>query len=514
MAVLTLIQIATIVSVSVVTGIVVLSICAWFWRVKTPELRVNSTPVAFLFERDDLVQATPIAQTLLDDTDSDMTWASVRAALNLRFPAMPTSPPSAEDGQIEVEASDPEDGATLRIETLGRRTRIELMESETDILRNNRYDVQAMRILRDQLEEVCQTSPYPMWRVDGAGQITWSNHCYQSLAKECGQAIEDATQPVLKIPHVGIDQRRSRASTTNADTGRAAWFDICATPVRNGAIYHAANIDAVIQAEIAQRNFVQTLAKTFAQLATGLAIFDRNGQLVLFNPALIDLTGLPAEFLSARPELITFFDRLRDKRSMPEPKNYGNWRQSIQDMVKEASEDGYQETWTLENGYTYRITGRPHPDGAVAFLFEDISAEVSLTRNFRAELELGQSVLDAYDEAIAVFSSSGILTFCNKAYCEMWSLDPDSSFADTTIIDSTRAWQSMTKPTPAWGEVRDFIMKLGERAPWETTVTRNDGAVLMLRVAPIASGAASLRFEVQKSIVEIPAAQNLSAEQH
>ena len=442
------------------------------------------------------MKQTPVAQSLLDDPDGEVTWSTVRTALGLRFPAMPVSPPEGSDWKVEVEATDPDDEATLHIETIGRKTRIELIEADTDLLRNNRYDIQNLRLQRDQMEETCQTSPYPMWRVDEDGQIVWSNHAYQTLAKDTGQALEDAIHPVLKFPHIGIDQRRSRASAVIADTGRAAWFDISATPVRSGTIYHAANIDAVIQAEIAQRNFVQTLAKTFAQLATGLAIFDRKGQLVLFNPALIDLTGLPAEFLSARPELITFFDRLREERAMPEPKNYANWRQGIQDMVQAASKDGYQETWSLDNGYTYRITGRPHPDGAVAFLIEDISAEVSLTRNFRAELELGQSILDAYEEAIVVFSSAGVLTFCNEAYRRLWSVDPDKSFADTTVIDSIRAWQSMCAPTPIWGDVRDFVMKLTERAPWEAQVHRDDGTSITLRVSPIASGATSVRFDV------------------
>lgn len=491
----TLYELAMVVAVSFVTGLVVLGLCALVWRQQAPKLQITSTPIAFLFAAEDLIQATPVAQSLLEESDDAQTWDAVRTALILRFPAFPTSPPKASDGRIEVETADPDDDATLCIETIGRRTRVELMESEADLLRNNRYDVQNLRMQRDQMEETCQTSPHPMWRLDDAGQITWSNHAYQALAKDTGQALEDAMHPVLKFPHIGIEQRRSRASTTMVETGRAAWFDVNATPVRSGTIYHAANIDAVIQAEIAQRNFVQTLAKTFAQLATGLAIFDRKGQLVLFNPALIDLTGLPAEFLSARPELITFFDRLRDERSMPEPKNYTSWRDGIQDMVKAASKDGYQETWTLDTGHTYRITGRPHPDGAVAFLIEDISAEISLTRNFRAELELGQSILDAYEEAIVVFSSAGVLTFCNEAYRNMWAVDPTSSFAETTIVDSVRAWQSMCSPTPTWGDVRDFVMKLSERAPWDATVQTNEGTQITLRVSPIASGATSIRFD-------------------
>lgn len=496
MAVFSLTEIATILAVSCATSLLLLLVFRWVARSKGSIARVTPTPVAFLFEQSEMVQATPIAQSLLEDVEGEHTWDTVRRVLRLRFPAMPVQPPAASEGRIDIEPSEPDDEGVLRIETIGRRTRVELVETESDLLRGQRHDTQNLLIQRDRAEEICQTSPYPMWRVDDEGEITWSNHAYQTLARDVGQPLEDAIYPVLKFPNAGGAQRRSRASAVIADSGRAAWFDVSGTPVRSGTIYHAANIDAVIQAEIAQRNFVQTLAKTFAQLATGLAIFDRKGQLVLFNPALIDLTGLPAEFLSARPELITFFDRLRDERSMPEPKNYATWRQGIQEMVKAASKDGYQETWTLESGHTYRITGRPHPDGAVAFLIEDISAEISLTRNFRAELELGQSVLDAFDEAIVVFSSAGVLTFCNEAYRKMWSVDPESSFADTTILDSIRTWQSMCKPTPAWGDLRDFVMKVNERAPWDATLDSLAGKSINLRVSPIASGATSIRFEV------------------
>ncbi|MAJ04508.1 MAG: hypothetical protein CMH03_07285, partial [Marinovum sp.] len=49
-----------------------------------------------------------------------------------------------------------------------------------------------------------------------------------------------------------------------------------------------------------------TLGKTFAEMSVGLAVFDQNHRLVLFNPALIDLTLLGADFLSERPILIHF----------------------------------------------------------------------------------------------------------------------------------------------------------------------------------------------------------------
>ncbi len=172
----------------------------------------------------------------------------------------------------------------------------------------------------------------------------------------------------------------------------------------------------LVKTEDAQRDFVQTLAKTFAQLSTSLAIFNRDRQLALFNPALVDLTGLSVSFLSPRPTIDSFFDALRENRRMPEPKNYKTWRHRMADLISAAETGQFEETWSLETGQTYRVTGRPHPDGAIAFLLEDISTEVLLTRNFRAELEMGQSLVDTFDDALAVFSHAGVLTFSNKAY--------------------------------------------------------------------------------------------------
>jgi len=239
---------------------------------------------------------------------------------------------------------------------------------------------------------------------------------------------------------------------------------------------------------------VQTLAKTFAQLSIGLAIFDRNRQLALFNPALIDLTELSVDFLSGRPNLLTFFDRLRDRSMMPEPKNYGSWRHQMADLVAAASDGNYQETWTLPSGAVYSVIGRPHPDGAIAFLIEDITAEITLTRRFRADLELSQSVLDEMDEAVAVFSADGGLTLTNRAYRELWSVDPEMGFAEPTVIDATRVWQDRCLATPLWGEIRDFVASRENRADWWAEVCLTTGERLDCRIRPLQNAVTMVVF--------------------
>lgn len=288
-------------------------------------------------------------------------------------------------------------------------------------------------------------------------------------------------------------------SVTPPGASQPYWFDVRSLRLDAGWMNYATDVNAVVNAEIAQRNFVQTLTKTFAHLSIGLAIFDRKRQLALFNPALIDLTTLPAEFLSARPNLLSFFDRLRDRQMMPEPKNYRSWREQIADLVAAADTGQYSETWSLPSGMTYRISGRPHPDGAVAFLFEDISAEISLTRRFRSQLELGQSVLNTLEQSIAVFSSSGVLAFSNIAYRKMWNIECDTSFTDISITDAARQWQAGSMPTPVWGDLRDFVVQFGERTDWQADVILRNGKAVQCQVIPMSGGATLVIFQTDET---------------
>jgi len=192
--------------------------------------------------------------------------------------------------------------------------------------------------------------------------------------------------------------------------------------------------------------------------------------------------------------LLSFFDRLRESRIMPEPKNYTSWRDHIAEVFSAASDGRFHETWALPSGLTFHVSGRPHPDGAVAFLIEDVSAEVSLTRRFRTQLELGQSVIDEQTDALAVFSDLGVLTLSNAAFVDMWGIDSDNSLSELTIVDTSRLWQQKCQPTPVWSDLRDFVASFGEREKWAANVALTDGTEIECHFSPLPSGATLAAF--------------------
>jgi PAS domain-containing protein len=460
----------------------------------------------FLFAGQRLIQSTQTAKALLDHdwsgedpeaSNKDRSdWDTIRDQLDHRFPDLPENPEWANGtGQMTLEAIRGACTDQIVIDWWDGHTRLTLIEGLPA-----EASPSASAPLTDEagwLRQAVTEAPYPIWQSDKVGNILWANSAYRDLvARFRKEPIADGACPALfDFPHHSDSENTAyRVSVVPEGSVQPYWFDVRALRIDTGWMNYATDVNAVVNAEIAQRNFVQTLTKTFAQLSIGLAIFDRKRQLALFNPALIDLTSLPAEFLSARPNLLSFFDRLRDRQMMPEPKNYRSWRDQIADLVAAADNGQYRETWSLPSGLTYRISGRPHPDGAVAFLFEDISAEISLTRRFRSQLELGQSVLNTLEQSIAVFSASGVMAFSNTAYRKMWGMDPDSSFTDISVTDASRQWQAGSLPTPVWGDLRDFIVQFGERTDWQAAVTLRDGQVVNCQVVPMAGGATLVLF--------------------
>lgn len=465
-----------------------------------PSLTAEVEPVIFLFDERELIDATRPARSLLDAVPHlGSEWDQLVAYITPKIPEFSALIATlAERGEIDIKArSDPR--FRLHAEHLGGLARLTVtdlsVEGQGVVVDGLSLHAQEKEIVT--LRETLAALPMPIWRRSAEGAVLWANQAYLALASEV-VGDDDLVWPLPVLFDLGYGT--ANAATTRRTKlaepvgGHERWFDCSTQRSDEGTLCIATPADSVVRAERSLREFVQTLTKTFAHLPIGLAIFDRQRRLALFNPALIDLTSLGADFLSARPSLFAFLDRLREARIAPEPKDYTGWRQRMTELEKAASSGHYEETWSLPTGQTYKVTGRPHPDGAVAFLIEDISAEVSLTRRFRSEIEMGQSVIDALDDAVVVFSATGDLIMSNTVYTTLWGIDPGTTLGTVSVNEATRQWQTTTRPTPVWGDVRDFVGDTSERVEWDAGVTLNDGTALACQFTPMAGGATLIRF--------------------
>ncbi|WP_263739784.1 PAS-domain containing protein [Albidovulum litorale] len=507
-----------LVSITLVLGVVATSVAAAitallvFSALPQARTRSKAAPLLpgpleqaiFLFDGHELVDATGPARALLNAIPgAGSPWSHLSVYLSERVSDFETEfARLRERGEITLTGKA---GRNIQIhaESLGNMTRLTVtdLQAEGQAVLVDTLSQRAQEEEITALRETLEAAPIIVWREDKDGMIIWANSAYlDCLAEKEGVDRDEITWPIPAIFPNGASLKGTdaqRQMLRNASVGPTRWYECHRFPSGSGGLNFAIPADAVVKAEVSLREFVQTLTKTFAHLPIGLAIFDRQRQLALFNPALVDLTSVGADFFSARPTLFSFLDRLREAQVIPEPKDYRSWRATMAELEKAAASGLYEETWTLPSGQTYRVTGRPHPDGAVAFLLEDISAEISMTRHFRSEIELGQSVVDTLDEAIAVFSPAGELILSNTCYDTLWGVEPGVTLGTVTILDSIRVWQAATEASPIWGEIRDFVGSFSERAEWGGDATLHTGETLACRVVPLSGGATLVGFERQ-----------------
>jgi hypothetical protein len=143
-------------------------------------------------------------------------------------------------------------------------------------------------------------------------------------------------------------------------------------------------------------------------------------------------------------------------------------------------------------------------------MFEDISSEMSRTRRYRADLELGQSVIDAVDEAVAVFSQAGQLVMSNAAYAQLWHHDPAVMLSDASIGTLSAWWRDQSAPSLLWDDAVDFVGIMGDRAPWEGEARLLDGRLLTCRFRPLTGGATLITFRARPADVGAPVLETVS----
>lgn len=462
----------------------------------------------YLFDGHTLVDATPVGRSLLPKACQGRAsaWPGLIIFLEERFPGVTARLETlGTHGTLAMGSMEDSDNAPLllRAQLRGGLTHIAVSDSDASSAKAA-LDPLTRRAIGDELEQLRQISakaPLPIWRETESGDVVWANACYLDLATAGLGDDEDLTWPLPKLfsQRMVVDAAISERKKLVRQGGKNnQWFDVFEFADAKGRQLYALPADTTVRAEEGLRAFMQTLTKTFAHLSTGLAIFDHERKLVLFNPALLDLTGLSPDLLTLRPSLPNFFDALRDASMIPEPRDYKSWRNQITDIEEAAASGLYEETWSLSTGQTYRVTGRPHPNGALALSFEDISNEMSQTRRYRADLELGQAVIDGVDAAIAVFSATGMLVMSNAAYATLWGHDPAASLGtEGSMAKMCDHWRSATAPSTIWDRVEDFSAELGLRSAWQDTARLPDGQRITCQFSPLAGGATMATFRLE-----------------
>lgn len=337
-------------------------------------------------------------------------------------------------------------------------------------------------------------APFVLW-VEKQGRFIWGNDAYRALVQnQDGKYRNGLSSADLSSKTRSQTEKGILVQLKTGDDTKNHWYEIVKSEQGAITFFFGTSAEETVKAKDERNRFVQTLTETFAHLPIGLAVFDKSRDLSLFNPALSALLSLPPEWLAQRPSLRSFLDRLHHEGFLPEPKDFRGWRDNLVDLESGAEEGSYSDDWHLPNGKIYRVRGRPHPQGAVAFLFEDISTAVSAERHFRSEVELFQAALENLDSAIVILDQTGTMIFANQAFETLWGVDSAAAADSYGLTDLTRMWRERCSPSPVWGDFRDYATSFEERAPWDATVTFKTGETFTVSFSVLTGGATMCAF--------------------
>jgi len=482
-----------------------LAIFAGLWRPRrAPDMGFGPADqdVVFIFRDHDLIDCSDPARALLKTLappgkakDPRSELVVLLQFLALRFPDVQSRLAElAQSGPWEM-PSHTGDGLVLAARFHKGLTQLRLTDTldEGALLAIDRLSHDAQQKELQTLRAVVRNLPTLIWQSDAHGNILWANTAYI-------QALQGFEQPDLALAWP-LPDLFAQAETLPENRlafeqqGKTYWFSHSQIDEGPHVTHFATPIDAAVQSEAARRETIQTLSRTFACLPIGLALFDADRRLQVFNPALVDLTGLEPLFLAARPSFEQVLYAMRENRMLPEPKNFNSWRADILDMEKASENGSYAEEWCLEGGRTYLVTGRPQPNGAIALFLQDITSEATLARSFRAEIETAHKVLDQLQQGIVVFSLGGQALLANAHYVQLWETDPCADLADKGLPQALRHWSDNSAPTPFWAQLADFLTTRTDRDAVTGTITLRNGTNLSVTGSWLSGGNIMLSFQ-------------------
>jgi signal transduction histidine kinase len=398
---------------------------------------------------------------------------------------------TVEDGHVEAEGRTAGGRALLRFrDVVGHREEVARLLAQHHRLAR---EARASRALLDAL-------PVPVWLRGKDGRLSWVNNAYVRAveARSRGEVQERqielleqrqrrAAARVLargesyrgRLPLIVGGERRSHDVTviTFEDATAAAAVDVMAAEKTQGEL---------------ERQAVP-YDRTLDRVATAVAVFSAQQQLVFFNEAYRKLWQLDEEWLKSRPTEGAVLDRLRELGRLPQVVNYAEWRSKILAAYGDGTPE--DDTWLLPDGRTLQVLPEKRSDGGLTYLFVDESERLALERDYNVMIGVQRETLDSLKEGVAVFGTDGKLKLFNSALAEIWQLSRRQLAEEPHIEDFIQQASEQHGDAATWERLADAVTSFNEqREEFGDQLVRPDGTFIDYVVMPLPDGATLMTF--------------------
>jgi len=344
--------------------------------------------------------------------------------------------------------------------------------------------------------------PVPVWLRDKALSLSWGNHAFLrgtgikdlETARREQAALDKGERDLAASARAENTMQQSRRFSVVGGHRRALAFT--EIPLGEaGVIGTATDVTEVAAAEARLQQHADAHADTLDKLQTAVAIFGKDQKLSFYNKAFVKLWGLPESFLDKHPSDGEVLDRLRDARKLPEQRDYPAWKRARLALYGDAPrEKSAEEVWHIPGGQTIRVVTQPHPFGGLTFLYEDVTARITLQSDYNTLIKVQSATLDTLSEGVAVFGPDGKLKLYNSAFARIWEFDRDDLEGEPHVRTITALSRDRFGDSAIWDQLIQAIMT-GAAARDLGDVERSDRSILSLSTSPLPDGATLVTFK-------------------
>ncbi len=370
---------------------------------------------------------------------------------------------------------------------------------------NRKYDF--IKVIIDKI-------PFPLWGRDKDLKITFCNQAYADAVgnKSTEEVVENKTElatgkVLLKTRGLAIDAfgKKSLESTKEymVLNGNRHYVNLSEQylPIEEGefqcsTLGMALPIDDEGNLDAELKRLTSAHFGVLENLTTAIVIFDKEERLAFYNQPFVNLFDFPASVLDDKPFYSEFLDILREKRMLPESRDFKAYKSSELELFGKLLQPK-ESLLYLPMGKILRRFMIPYGLGGLLISYEDITDRKALELSYEASIENQRATIDNIKEAVVMFDAEENLNLYNSNYLTLWHFD--KSFLDTKpkfsdIIELHRPF--FTEDEAEWNKFKNTIFDtLNKGSEAKLRLERRDKKVLDVSKVPLADGGFLLAFD-------------------
>lgn len=388
------------------------------------------------------------------------------------------------------------EAAAMQIARDGERKAAMTLQQRLDALLADNENLHAAEA---QAKSLLDAAPFPIWRRDAQGRLIWVNARYATLAET---TAEDAVGRGLELASAhDLDQPRDlalaarEAATLRSEERRFVAegdrrnYRIFEQPAGEGTLGFAQDITPEADARGQLRRHMEAHMEVLRTISTATAIYGPDKKLLIWNRAYARLWQLDEAWLESRPGFGEVLEHLRADRRLPEQIDWQAYKRSQLNLFTSVIER-QEELIHLPDGSTLRLVISAYPSGGLLFAYDDVTRQLTLERATNTMIAVQRATLDHLYEAVVVYGSDGRISLYNRAFAQLWQIDPDILNRQPHITEVMEAARPLMQRGPDWSQLRErLIDSFASRKATRGRLERGDGTVIDYASVPLPDGA-------------------------